>query len=52
MSLKQRLGFTKEPLYLMDGTAFLYRGFFANANMNRSDGPAHGRHVYCGPGVA
>lgn len=38
MSLKQRLGFTKEPLYLMDGTAFLYRGFFANANMNRSDG--------------
>lgn len=38
MSLKQRLGFTKEPLYLMDGTAFLYRGFFANANMSRSDG--------------
>ncbi|MCH5277315.1 MAG: DNA polymerase I [Desulfovibrionaceae bacterium] len=38
MSLKQRLGFTKEPLYLMDGTAFLYRGFFANAAMSRSDG--------------
>lgn len=38
MSLKQRLGFTKEPLYLMDGTAFIYRGFFANANMTRSDG--------------
>lgn len=38
MSLKQRLGFTTEPLYVMDGTAFLYRGFFANANMTRSDG--------------
>lgn len=38
MSLKQRLGFEAEPLYLMDGTAFLYRGFFANANMSRSDG--------------
>lgn len=38
MSLKQRLGFEVEPLYLMDGTAFLYRGFFANANMSRSDG--------------
>ncbi len=38
MSLKQRLGFDVEPLYLMDGTAFLYRGFFANASMSRSDG--------------
>ena len=38
MSLKQRLGFEAEPLYHMDGTAFLYRGFFANANMSRSDG--------------
>ena len=42
MSLKQRLGFTQEPLYLMDGTAFLYRGFFANAAMSRSDGLATG----------
>lgn len=31
MSLKQRLGFDVDPLYLMDGTAFLFRGFFANA---------------------
>jgi len=38
MSLKQRLGFTEEPLYVMDGNAFLFRGFFANASMSRSDG--------------
>ncbi len=38
MSLKQRLGFTDEPLYVMDGNAFLFRGFFANSNMSRSDG--------------
>ena len=38
MSLKQRLGFTDDPLYVMDGNAFLFRGFFANAGMTRSDG--------------
>ncbi len=38
MSLKQRLGLTLEPLYVMDGNAFLFRGFFANASMSRSDG--------------
>ncbi|MBQ8173293.1 MAG: DNA polymerase I, partial [Mailhella sp.] len=38
MSLKQRLGLTQEPLYVMDGNAFLFRGFFANASMSRSDG--------------
>ncbi len=38
MSLKQRLGFAKEPLYLMDGTAFVYRGFFANPGLTRTDG--------------
>ena len=42
MSLKQRLGFDVDPLYLMDGTAFLFRGFFANAAMSRSDGLATG----------
>lgn len=26
------------PLYLMDGTAFVYRGFYANQSMQRSDG--------------
>jgi DNA polymerase-1 len=38
MSLKQRLGLEGDPLYVMDGNAFLFRGFFANANMTRSDG--------------
>ncbi len=38
MSLRQRLGFTQEPLYLMDGTAFVFRGFYAYQNMARSDG--------------
>ena len=38
MSLKQRLGLAAEPVFLMDGSAFIYRGFFANSNMHRSDG--------------
>ena len=38
MSLKQRLNLSAEPLFLMDGSAFIYRGFFANKNMQRSDG--------------
>ena len=38
MSLKQRLGLAAEPVFLMDGSAFIYRGFFANRNMLRSDG--------------
>ena len=38
MSLKDRLGLTTAPLFLMDGSAFIYRGFFANRNMQRSDG--------------
>ncbi len=37
MSLEQRLGITK-PLFLMDGTAFIYRGFYANRSLARSDG--------------
>lgn len=36
MSIKQR--FEKEPIYLMDGSAFVYRGFYANQSMQRSDG--------------
>uniref|UniRef100_UPI00307746F9 DNA polymerase I n=1 Tax=Desulfovibrio sp. TaxID=885 RepID=UPI00307746F9 len=27
-----------EPVFLMDGSAFIYRGFFTNRNMQRSDG--------------
>ena len=38
MSLKQCLGLAAEPVFLMDGSAFMYRGFFANRNMQRSDG--------------
>ncbi len=38
MSLKQRLGLNADPVFLMDGTAFIYRGFFANRHMQRSDG--------------
>lgn len=30
--------FKKEPIYLMDGSAFIYRGFYANQSMQRSDG--------------
>ena len=38
MSLRSRLGFTTEPLYLMDGSAFIFRSFYAYQNMTRSDG--------------
>jgi len=38
MSLRTRLGFTAEPLYLMDGSAFIFRSFYAFRNMTRSDG--------------
>ena len=38
MSLRSRLGFTAEPVYLMDGSAFIFRSFFAFRSMNRSDG--------------
>ena len=38
MSLKERLGLASDPIFLMDGSAFIYRGFFANKNMQRSDG--------------
>ncbi len=34
--------FNAAPLYLMDGTAFLYRGFYANQAMQRSDGQPTG----------
>lgn len=38
MSLTTRFKFTESPLYLMDGSAFVYRGFYANTTMQRSDG--------------
>ena len=38
MSLRTRLGFQAEPLYLMDGSAFIFRSFYAYRTMSRSDG--------------
>ncbi|MBI9078739.1 MAG: DNA polymerase I [Pseudodesulfovibrio sp.] len=38
MSIKDRLNFDKEPVYLIDGTALFYRAFYARADLSRSDG--------------
>ncbi|WP_419785230.1 DNA polymerase I [Pseudodesulfovibrio sp.] len=38
MSLKERLNLDKEPIYLIDGTALLYRAFYARTDLSRSDG--------------
>jgi len=38
MSLKERLNFDKEPVFLIDGTALLYRAFYARTDLSRSDG--------------
>ncbi len=38
MSLKERLKLDQEPVYLIDGSAFFYRGFYAFRDMSRSDG--------------
>ena len=38
MTLRGRVDFSEAPLFLMDGTAFIFRGFYAYQNMARSDG--------------
>jgi len=38
MPLKDRLGLDKDPVFLVDGHAFLYRFFYAYHDMRRSDG--------------
>jgi len=39
MSLKHRLNLDdRDPLFLVDGTSFLYRGFYAFPDLKRSDG--------------
>ncbi len=38
MSIRSQLPSGGEPLFLMDGTAFLYRCFYANPGMKRADG--------------
>ncbi|WP_028576371.1 DNA polymerase I [Desulfomicrobium escambiense] len=38
MTLQTRLGLKTEPLFLIDGHAFIYRGFYAYPDFKRSDG--------------
>jgi DNA polymerase-1 len=38
MSLQTRLGLKTEPVFLIDGHAFIYRGFYAYPDFKRSDG--------------
>lgn len=38
MSLQERLGLKTGPLFLIDGHAFIYRGFYAYPDFKRSDG--------------
>lgn len=37
-TIQERLGLEEPPVFLMDGTAYIYRGFFASRNIQRSDG--------------
>lgn len=47
MSLKDRLGLDKDPVFLVDGHAFLYRFFYAYTDMRRSDGfPTNALFMY------
>ena len=38
MPLQERLSLVRAPVFLMDGAAFIYRGYYANRKMQRSDG--------------
>lgn len=38
MSLRDRLGLEQNPVFLMDGTAFVYRSFYAQRHLSRADG--------------
>ncbi|MFW6414706.1 MAG: DNA polymerase I [Thermodesulfobacteriota bacterium] len=38
MSIKEKLDLKQEPLFLIDGTSFLYRAFYAYPELKRSDG--------------
>ncbi|MGE4298229.1 MAG: DNA polymerase I [Desulfovibrionaceae bacterium] len=38
MSLKERLRLDKDPLFLIDGSAYIFRAFYAFQDMTRSDG--------------
>ncbi len=48
MTLAQKLGLKTKPVFLMDGTAFIYRGFYANRHLRRADGfPTNAIVVVC-----
>jgi len=38
MSLREKLGWPREPVYLIDGSSFIYRAFYAFPELSRSDG--------------
>lgn len=38
MSLQERLGLTSKPVYLIDGSAFIFRAFYAMQHLKRADG--------------
>ncbi|MDR2050394.1 MAG: DNA polymerase I [Deltaproteobacteria bacterium] len=38
MPIRRRLDLESEPVFLMDGSAYIFRSFYANQNMSRSDG--------------
>jgi len=38
MSLKHQFSWTEEPLFLFDGSSFIYRAFYAYPDLYRSDG--------------
>ncbi len=38
MSLKKRLSLETDPIFLIDGTAYVYRAFYAFPDLKRSDG--------------
>lgn len=38
MAIWEQIGGEKEPLFLMDGTAYMFRSFFTGRNIQRSDG--------------
>lgn len=38
MTIKEKFKFDSQPVYLMDGTAFIYRAFYSNRHLQRSDG--------------
>ncbi|MBU1003928.1 MAG: DNA polymerase I [Proteobacteria bacterium] len=47
MSVKERLGLDRDPIFLVDGHAFLYRFFYAYQDMRRSDGtPTNALFMY------